>query len=358
MVSARCSQFLVKTLTGGFRTKETSSGKLEISSKHIIYPGEVLNVVKTVTKRWELTHSGSKNAESQYLQCVDSSGEEVCIPLIHPGIFCAIYDDVASSSNFVWTMNDLLARFDFPMTVRLAFGWPPTLPRGNRFSGVLRLIEKRRPETLVLYSFEKGTDVVVELPFDMKVKLQSVTNQADVEKEETYIEATKESDSAVYFYIVGMKTVQINYRNNLRNDVRIDTISRAGAQLTRGLLANAQDMKTFSSQDFYPPLRNTNKDSSWPITFTDTTAETREEEAYFEHDDTEENDDDEGGKESEKQDSPSKNQSKTALSRTKSLAGHSKTDALRNIVKDGRVPTCENTTRSKLLELDRREAHC
>ena len=305
-----------------------------------------------VSKRWRLGEEATKQAETKYLLCVDLSGQEVCVPVAHPGTFCALYDSGTDSAHFVWRMDELLSHsmipmmhFKLPVTVRLVFGWPPKFPDGRTFSGVLQLIEKGRPDTVVLYNFrEKGT-VVGELPMDAQLLLCPASNQEELTSNFIFQAATKRCDREAYCYVINMKVLDLDNRHLVRTiNTTTNGATKGGETLGRkshifhGLMASALDMSKFNVRDIFPPVAEKNFTSSWTITFKDPLSDSRGDLPP-----------------EEKADSTEERRAK--LRRNKSLSGLNKQDALDRLASDLK-PSFKDARRSRIEEADKREAEC
>ena len=110
--------------------------------------------------------------------------------MAHPGIFNPVAQrGLEKDEKVVYLINDVIRVYKFPMYVRLAFGWPPRLV-GTEFSGVLKLTEIDKKETLVSYNFTNGKDTVItEIPTDLNIRLQTIENLEEVESSDAFKKA-------------------------------------------------------------------------------------------------------------------------------------------------------------------------
>lgn len=129
-------KFLVRTSTVGYELGEENG----ISSwiPHEISPGEVLttgmvymdhrktklttNVKNLFKKILKYRHISTKRDEDlKYLQCFDSKGNEIMIPLLMTGVFSPIGDPKNKSYDAVYELKDLTLAFDLPVKAQLIY---------------------------------------------------------------------------------------------------------------------------------------------------------------------------------------------------------------------------------------------
>ena len=220
---------------------------------------------KICSKKWKLvdgTLRGLVKPETQFLKCTDLKMNELCVSLAHPGVFNPVAQrGLDKDEKVVYLINDVIKVFKFPIFVRLAFGWPPRLV-GTEFSGVIKLDEIDKKETLVAYNFTNGKDTVItEIPTDLNIRLQTVENLEEVEGSEAFTKAMEECMNSVYPYVVNMKSMEIPYE-----PVGVPPKRRA---MAHGLMARPYNMRFFSRSDIYPPLEEQQMSTLSRISFKD-----------------------------------------------------------------------------------------
>ena len=201
--------FLVRTMIVGVRISDEESG-LAIHGECKIKPGEVLVVDKVITKKWQTTSitSGSaiKEAATKYLRCLTSSREALCFPFAHPGRFSILVGKGNMNYNAVYKIDQLLEDFDFPLTVRLVFGRPPNTECS--FSGILRLLEIYRSETLVSLSLTPRKYMLLEIPADVGIKIVLVDRRKENITDEAFQQAKDICERSVCDYVTAMKVME------------------------------------------------------------------------------------------------------------------------------------------------------
>ncbi len=239
---------------------------MQILGESKIYPGEVVKVVDICSKKWKLvdgTLRGLVKPETQFLKCVDLKNNELCVSLAHPGIFNPVAQKgLDKDEKVVFLINDIVKLFRFPLYVRLAFGWPPKMP-GVEFSGVMRLVEVRKNETLVAYNFQDGRHAVIaEVPSDLNIRLQVLENASEVEESEAFKEAIDQCITSVYPYVVSIKAMEIPYTPGGGPPPKKRWASF-------GRMALPRDMLHFSRSDIYPPLEEQQMSTLSRLSFKD-----------------------------------------------------------------------------------------
>ena len=238
----------------------------QILGEKKIYPGEVVKVEKICAKKWKLvdgTLRGLVKPQTQFLKCTDLKKNELCVSLAHPGIFNPVAQrELDKDEKVVYLINDVIKVFKFPIYARLAFGWPPKLV-GTEFSGVVKLLEIDKKETLVAYNFTNGKDTVItEIPTDVNIRLQTVDNLEEVEESEAFSRALDECMNSVYPYVVSMKPMEIPY----------DPVGPPPPKkrpISHGLMARPYNMRYFSRSDIYPPLEEQQMSTLSRLSFKD-----------------------------------------------------------------------------------------
>ena len=240
--------------------------QFQILGERKIYPGEVVRVDKICSKKWKLvdgTLRGLVKPETQFLKCTDLKKNELCVSMAHPGIFNPVAQrGLSKDEKVVYLINDLTKMFRFPVFVRLAFGWPPKLV-GTEFSGVLKLLEIEKKETLVAYNFLGSKQIMItELPTDLNVRLQTIENLEEVEASGTFKAVMDQCKDSVYPYVVSMKSMEIPY----------EVVGGPPAKkrsIAYGRMARPCDMSYFSRSDIYPPLEEQQMSTLSRLSFKD-----------------------------------------------------------------------------------------
>ncbi len=239
----------------------------QIEAEAKIYPGEVVKIEKVVTKKWKLvdgTLRGLIKPETQFLKCRDLKKKELCVSMAHPGMFNPVAQNgLAKDEKVVYLINDIPKVFKLPVHVKLAFGWPPKLSGSHEFSGVLKLNEVLKKETLVSYNFHPNKSMIGELPTDLKIKLQTIENMEEIEECETFKRAMEQCLSLVYPYVVSMKTMDIPFESTE------EAPPPKKRPLSWGKMARPYDMRLFSRSDIFPPLEEQQMSTLSRIAFKD-----------------------------------------------------------------------------------------
>ena len=162
----------------------------------------------------------------------------------------------------VYLINDVIKVFKFPMFVRLAFGWPPKMS-GTDFSGVLKLNEIDKKETLVSYNFTNVKETMItEIPTDLNIRLQTIENVEEVEASEAFQRAMDECMSSVYPYVVSMKSMEIPYE-------AVGPPPPKRRPIAYGRMGRPYNMKYFSRSEIYPPLEEQQMSTLSRLSFKD-----------------------------------------------------------------------------------------
>ncbi len=239
----------------------------QIEQEAKIYPGEVVKIEKVVTKKWKLvdgTLRGLIKPETQFLKCRDLKKKELCVSMAHPGMFNPVAQNgLAKDEKVVYLINDIPKVFKLPVHVKLAFGWPPKLSGSHEFSGVLKLQEVLKKETLVSYNFHPNKSMIAELPTDLNIKLQTIENMEEIEECETFKRAMEQCLSLVYPYVVSMKTMNIPYESTEEAPPPKKT------PMSFGKMSRPYDMRLFSRSDIFPPLEEQQMSTLSRIAFKD-----------------------------------------------------------------------------------------
>ena len=226
----------------------------------------MVKVEKICTKKWKLvdgTLRGLVKPETQFLKCTDLKKNELCVSLAHPGIFNPVAQrGLDKDEKVVYLINDVIKVFKFPVYVRLAFGWPPKLV-GTEFSGVIKLDEIDKKETLVAYNFTNGKDTVItEIPTDLNIRLQTAENLEEIEGSDAFNKAMEECMNSVYPYVVSMKSMEFPYEP-------VGAPPPKRHPMAHGLMARPYNMRFFSRSDIYPPLEEQQMSTLSKISFKD-----------------------------------------------------------------------------------------
>ena len=159
---------------------------------------------------------------TSFLKCRDFSHRDICVPLAHPGLFSPIYDPELGTSNpenAVYQIADLMDS-QFPIIVKLVFGWPPQSDRSENvesppFNGVLQLIGLRRPDTMVLCNITPGKTLLLEIPLDIDLKLfRADYTQAsvdDLQRHSAFVTLLKKCYAKVYQFVISIRAMAIKY---------------------------------------------------------------------------------------------------------------------------------------------------
>ncbi len=239
---------------------------LQILGESKIYPGEVIKVDKICSKKWKLvdgTLRGLVKPETQFLKCTDLKNNQICVSMAHPGLFNPVAQQgLEKEEKVVYLINDIARLCKLPVYVRLAFGWPPKMP-GMQFSGVLKLTELTKKETLVAYNFlDHNETMITELPTDLNIRLQTVDNMEELEVSDVVRGALDRCVSSVYPYVVSMKSMEIPY------DVAGPPPPKKKPAVY-GLMARPCDMTHFSRSEIYPPLEEQQMSTLSRLSFKD-----------------------------------------------------------------------------------------
>ena len=232
----------------------------------MVYPGEVLDVLSTVTKEWKADEIESRQKaqpRTEYLKCSDYDGHEICIPMVHPGIFSPVSERGDKNPKVVWHITDILDLQLLPITLQLVFGWPPKLPNDIQFSGIITVVEKRRPESIIMYNFQDRSTVVMEIPLDMNMRIQAADDQRNLKRSKAYTAAVKRCQASMCYYLINMKVLDLNYDSVPRPD------GGKRSFYPYSLMPQAVDMVNFSPRDIYPPVKEDRPEKVGLLTFKD-----------------------------------------------------------------------------------------
>ncbi|OWF49836.1 uncharacterized protein LOC110451178 [Mizuhopecten yessoensis] len=178
-------RFLVRTATVGYQLSAESGVNSWVPYE--IRPGAVLTTgiifmdqkksranVKSFFKKLLRTHrSGKKEQDLKYLQCFDTNGTEVMIPIIMSGVFSPIGETAEENFDSVYELQDLILAFHLPVKAQLIHEedqeCPNIVPHG-----IVRVEEVRDTEWVVFgrYPISNADEDVFELPMDADIQLQ------------------------------------------------------------------------------------------------------------------------------------------------------------------------------------------
>ncbi|XP_033739023.1 uncharacterized protein LOC117326385 isoform X2 [Pecten maximus] len=130
--------------------------------------------VKSFFRKLLRTHkSGKKEQELKYLQCFDTSGTEVMIPIIMSGVFSPIGETTEENFDSVYELQDLILAFHLPVKAQLIHEedqeCPNIVPHG-----FVKVEELRDTEWVVFgrYPITNAEEQAFELPLDANILLQ------------------------------------------------------------------------------------------------------------------------------------------------------------------------------------------
>jgi hypothetical protein len=289
VAKTKCKQFLVRTtIICHLSADNNNDGEFQVGPETRIHPGEILNVVDVITKKWKTKSVGDvtdkkvkKELSTKFLQCIDNQERRVFLSFAHPGEFYPLWDSEHKSKtpkhDYAYYIHDLLG-YGFPLRVRVVFGWPPAdFPH---FSGFLRLLGVSRPDTLVLRSLKPNNCVVTELPIDCDVKIER-TAADKVSGNKSFDKLLAHSCDRIYPYLIGMKHMDTCYpvlpptetenTNGKSPDPVNSESSNNKDNKTMCRMARPRDMKHFDTMDIFPPLQEPIRQmaDSWTLSFKD-----------------------------------------------------------------------------------------
>ncbi|KAK2159836.1 hypothetical protein LSH36_145g05043 [Paralvinella palmiformis] len=287
IVPMNCKQFLVRTMViGHLSAGNNNDNDLQLGSEMKIYPGDILRMGQVVTKRWKsssVTSTMSKKPKelvTKFLECIDREEKHIYLPLGHPGEFYAIWDsnvgNATTKTDYVYYVYDLI-QFGFPLMVRLVFGWPPAdFPQ---FSGLLRLIDVKKPDTIVTRNLKHGSCIIMELPADCEARIERLENLDFLSNNSSFNKLLAHASDHIYPYLIGMKQIMTRYplcasapAGGADIGFNRDSIGMSFNQDKRiGHMANARDMKHFDILNIFPPLEESigQVADSWTLCFKD-----------------------------------------------------------------------------------------
>ena len=330
MADSGCDHFLLRTQAAGFSLPEAND-ITELGDEVLVYPGEILRTRGIETRKWKLDESrkATGSAQTKFLRCHDYRDNNILLPFAHPGDYRSIVDgkitainsnqkqDKVKDESCVYQMEDILQRHsNFPLVVRLVFGWPPRLPPGQ-FHGVFRLLGIRRPDTFVVHPLIPGDNVLMEIPMDIAWQVNLATTSRDQMKNNAIWRANlRMCFQKVFPFVTSIKAINSKYKRNMqeaqpaseenikegeKNKKSIKTKSEVvvrqkevksrknkfsllrpksvpdtappgeGEKKPRdhSMLTPPVDMAGFNAMEIYPPLPQWRLADSWTISFQD-----------------------------------------------------------------------------------------
>ncbi|XP_060075042.1 uncharacterized protein LOC132554749 [Ylistrum balloti] len=191
-------RFLVRTATVGYQLSAESGVNSWVPYE--IRPGAVLttgiifmdhkktraNVKSFFKKLLRTNRSGKKEQDLKYLQCFDTSGTEVMIPIIMSGVFSPIGETAEENFDSVYELQDLILAFHLPVKAQLIHEedqeCPNIVPHG-----MVKVEEVRDTEWVVFgkYPITNVEEDVFELPLDANIHLQKDISRKRKSKKQT-----------------------------------------------------------------------------------------------------------------------------------------------------------------------------
>ena len=180
IISVKPRRFLVRTTTIGYQLS-VDDGGVSCWTQCEIKPGQVLTTgmihmdnkksksKSLLRKMLKSSKTSQKDQGMKYLQCYDSGGKEIMIPLIMSGVFSPVGDSAVANYDAVYELLDLIKAFGFPVNAQLIYSvW---IDKADCPSGVVRLESTRDEEYVIVSSdnsgtFTDGNKLVGEIPID------------------------------------------------------------------------------------------------------------------------------------------------------------------------------------------------
>lgn len=274
IANSGAEMMLLCTLSVGF-IGQVIDGELHLMSEEKLYPGEVLKIEKTITKKWKMVSLGgseedpSKQLLTQFLWCLDRRDRDIFLPFAHPGKFCAIAQQLTQEANVVYQVGTL-SEMEFPLLVRLVFGWPPD--NYPEFTGLLRLGGSFRMDTVVMHNMIEDKAVIIEIPVDVGIKMYKASNMEEIKESNTYQDILHSCCANVFPYVAGMKSLSVRYERMEKDSNADENETSAAKKPLMGRLARAMDMNGFSPLNIFPPPQEDTYDNvsdSWTLSFKD-----------------------------------------------------------------------------------------
>ena len=268
-----CQKLLVRSTLIGHNYTEDANG-ISLKEEVTILPGELLETCGVAKRKWKIKEkisSLTKEPETKFLKCTDHRNNPVCFPLGHPGQFSPVFDQTRGSNNpknAVYQVMDILeASMEYPIHVKLAFGWMPTLPDSPRkWQGVLSLKGCGRPDTVVMCNLSPSRSKLplLEVPIDMDMHVRVAENKPVFSKDSDFKRLMKRCYSMVYPFLTSIKYFNIRYK---RRDLSSDT---NGVHKQTSRMSTPVEMSNFNPLDIFPPLAKPEDVSdSWALSFKD-----------------------------------------------------------------------------------------
>lgn len=212
-------RFLVRTATVGYQLSAESGMNTWVPYE--IRPGAVLttgiifmdqkktrpNVKNFFKKLLRTNRSGKKEQDLKYLQCFDTSGTEVMIPIIMSGVFSPIGETTEENFDSVYELQDLILAFNLPVKVQLIHeeeqACPNIVPHG-----IVKVEEVRDTEWVVFGRFpvSNAEDDVFELPLDANIHLQKDISRKRKSKKQAPPKDDANNDQDEHLYVNAEKT--------------------------------------------------------------------------------------------------------------------------------------------------------
>ncbi|XP_046576695.1 LOW QUALITY PROTEIN: uncharacterized protein LOC124284634 [Haliotis rubra] len=183
ITSVKPRRFLVRTSTVGYQLSiedgvscwmpcEIKSGEVLTTGMIYMDNKKTKSVSKNIFKKLLKSHKTSKKEQDmKYLQCYDSEGKEIMIPLIMSGVFSPVGDATVANYDAVYELQDLIMAFGLPVNAQIIYSGASekaTCPNGTvKFESTREeeyAIVKRSP-----LGESEGEPIQVELPMDGEV---------------------------------------------------------------------------------------------------------------------------------------------------------------------------------------------
>lgn len=267
ITSVKPRQFLVRTSTVGYQLTVDENGSSWTPCE--VRPGEVLttgivyndqkkhkastnmkNLFKRILRQGRF---GKKDNDLRYLQCFNSEGKEIMIPLIMSGVFSPVGDTTETNYDAVYDLQDMLLAFSLPVKVQLVHGNPKqkqVVP-----NGVLRIEGARDQDyAMVKLGYPKyASEDLFELPVDCDLlflkeeilkpkKLASTPDKVEEQESSTRVEESVVKDISL--------PVRVPSKDNrkLKGSVILEKLSARKSKKQRASLKALQEEGVFSSR--------------------------------------------------------------------------------------------------------------
>ncbi|ESP01271.1 hypothetical protein LOTGIDRAFT_157447 [Lottia gigantea] len=184
ITSVKPKRFLVRTSTVGYQLSVEDGVSCwmpcEIRSGEVLTTGMVYmdnkkskshshmrNLFKKLLKS---SKNSKKEQDLKYLQCFDSTGKEIMIPLIMSGVFSPVGESNSANYDAVYELQDLIMAFGLPVSAQLVHSL--NKEDSSCPHGVLRLEDSREEEFAYIESVPSGGAKTLsgEIPLDSECR--------------------------------------------------------------------------------------------------------------------------------------------------------------------------------------------